>query len=79
MVELTERDPKGPADLSTGLTKLKLQELIDKPKEMNLEVPPKPTRGLLLKMLKEAVQPPTDRVMTFGKYRSWLYKEAPEG
>ena len=79
LVEQREiRYPKGSADPSTGLTKMKLPELIEKAEAMDLELPPKPTRGLLLKMLREAIQPPTDRVMTFGKYKSWLYKEVPE-
>ena len=73
------RHPRETANPATGLSKLKLEELINKAKELDLVVPPKPTRGILLKMIREASQPPSEQVMTFGKYRSWLYKEVPEG
>ena len=72
------RFPKGESNPATGLTKLKLEELIAKAKELDIEVPVKPTRGLLLKMIRESIQPPGEHVMTFGKYRSWLYQEVPE-
>lgn len=72
------RFPKGKANPATGLTKLKLEELLTRAADLQIEVPPKPTRGVLLKLIREAVQPPGDHVMTFGKYRSWLYQETPE-
>ena len=72
------RFPRGEANPATGLTKLKLEELLTKAAELEITVPAKPTRGVLLKLIREAVQPPGDHVMTFGKYRSWLYKEVPE-
>jgi len=72
------RFPKKEKNPATGLTKMSLKELTETAEELGLTVPPKPTRGLLQKMIRDQVQPPGEQVMTFGKYRSWLFQEVPE-
>lgn len=72
------RYPKEEANPAKGLTKMSLSELVQKAIELNVEMPPKPTRGLLQKLIRDQVQPPGEHVMTFGKFRGWLYQEVPE-
>ena len=72
------RFPKVTSDPCAGLTKMKLEELIAKAREFNVVLPEKPTRGVLIKLIRDQAQPPGQHVMTFGKYRSWLYQETPE-
>ena len=70
--------PKAEANPSKGLTKMTLDELTVKATELGVKMPPKPTRGLLQKLIRDQVQPPGEQVMTFGKFKGWLYREVPE-
>ena len=60
-----------------GISKMSLEELKIKAVEADLEMPPKVTRGWLIKALRDNLQPEGDQVMTFGKYKSWMFKEVP--
>ena len=62
-----------------GLSRLNLEELVEKAKKEGLTIPPKPTRGALMAMLRVSTQSPGDQVMPFGKFKGWMYKETPKG
>lgn len=61
-----------------GLSKMILADLKTRCDEEGVSLPEKPTRGLMIKLLREKVQPAGEQVVTFGKYKSWMYKEIPE-
>jgi uncharacterized protein (DUF3820 family) len=61
-----------------GLSKLNLADLKTRCEEEGITIPEKPTRGLMIKLLREKVQPAGEQVVPFGKYKSWMYKEIPE-
>ena len=42
-----------------------------------LQAPPKPTRGVLMRMLRDQASGEAETVMTFGKYKSWYFREVP--
>ena len=61
-----------------GITSMKLEELIKKAEENGVELPAKPTRGLVIRLLRDASQEMGDSIMTFGRYKTWMYREVPE-
>jgi hypothetical protein len=61
-----------------GLSKMNLADLKTRCDEEGVSLPEKPTRGLMIKLLREKVQPAGEQVVTFGKYKSWMYKEISE-
>ena len=60
-----------------GLTQMTLSQLTERAVKEGLSLPPRPTRGLLMRMLRDKVQLESDNVMNFGKFRGWLYQEVP--
>ena len=61
-----------------GLGRMSHAGLKEKCEENHISLPAKATRGLMLKLLREALQPAGDQVMTFGRYKSWMFKEVPK-
>ena len=61
-----------------GISKLNAAQLKSRCTEEGVSLPENPTRGLMIKLLREKVQPDGEQVVTFGKYKSWMYKEVPE-
>ena len=57
---------------------LTLDELRDKCLEVGLTMPPKPTRGLLMRMLRENTPPDDTEKVNFGAYKGYMYKEVNE-
>ncbi|CAE7767068.1 unnamed protein product [Symbiodinium sp. CCMP2592] len=62
-----------------GISKLTLGELLQKCQECQVTLPPKPTRGALISLLRTANQTPGEQVLAFGKFRGWMFKETPPG
>jgi uncharacterized protein (DUF3820 family) len=60
-----------------GVTKLSLAELIAQAHSMHIPIPEKPTRGWLIRMLRDATATPADTIVPFGKFKGWLYREIP--
>lgn len=60
-----------------GMSKMTLAELIKESEKLEISMPAKPTRGLLMKLIRDAKSTPHDTVVTFGKFRGWMYKELP--
>jgi len=58
-----------------GITHMCLQDLTAKCLEEGLALPPKPTRGLLMRMLRENTPPGDTEKVCFGSYKGYMYKE----
>ena len=76
----TERGslPQGHGEPDQGPTKMSLLELENTAKELDIALPPKPTSGLMQKLIRERAQPSGEQVVTFGMYKSWMCCEVPE-
>ena len=46
--------------------------------EEGLEIPPKATQGLLMRMLRYSMETTGESEVTFGQYKTYLYKEVPK-
>ncbi|CAE7268762.1 GIP, partial [Symbiodinium sp. CCMP2456] len=73
------RAPPAETDPMKGISKLSLSELITRCQENQITLPSKPTRGALIALLRSSTQAPGERLLPFGKFRGWMYKETPEG
>ncbi|CAE7880913.1 hypothetical protein AK812_SmicGene39713 [Symbiodinium microadriaticum] len=57
-----------------------LEELKQKMDELGLQIPPKPTKGLLARMIRDLTKSAEEEVVVcFGRYRNHTSKEVPEG
>ena len=78
LIEQTRMEVDVTPSALKGLSKMNLADLKTRCDEEGVSLPEKPTRGLMIKLLTEKVQPAGEQVVTFGKYKSWMYKEIPE-
>jgi uncharacterized protein (DUF3820 family) len=78
LIEQTRVEVDATPSALKGLSKMNLADLKTRCDEEGVSLPDKPTRGLMIKLLREKVQPAGEQVVTFGKYKSWMYKEIPE-
>ena len=79
---IEQRDLEKPApanDKMKGLTALKLQELVDLAEKEGIALPTKPTRGLMIKLIRDARSTPGQTVVPFGRFKGYMYQEIPEG
>lgn len=60
-----------------GLSKASLAELIAKAKQLDISMPVKPTRGWLMKMIRDSASTPGETVVCFGKFKGWMFQEVP--
>ncbi|OLQ11910.1 Phthiocerol synthesis polyketide synthase type I PpsA [Symbiodinium microadriaticum] len=72
--------PKAAApDPMKGISKMTLDELVAEAQKQHITLPPKPTKGALLRMLRDSKSTEADTVVPFGKYKTWYYRELPRG
>lgn len=62
-----------------GISHLRLDQLKEKCQEEGLPLPEKPTRGVLMKMLRDNTPPTAEEMVPFGKYKGYKYGEVPDG
>lgn len=62
-----------------GISHLRLDELKEKCQAEGLPLPEKPTRGVLMKMLRDNIPPTAEEMVPFGKYKGYKYGEVPVG
>lgn len=60
-----------------GLSKCSLDELVKKATAQGITMPDKPTRGWLMRAIRDASNTPADTVVPFGKFKGWMYREIP--
>lgn len=78
LVEAT-RDDSENQDKLKGLGRMKLDELKKRCDADGISYGDKAARGLLMRLIRDKNQPEGEQVVTFGKYKSWMYKEIPKG
>ena len=74
---LSEQKEKPSTSELKGLSSLKLDQLIQRCKDLNIKIPEKPTRGLLMRMIRDGVPPTETEVVPFGRYRGYRFSEVP--
>lgn len=75
-IYMEARGPQGKTGL--GLTKCSVDQLKERCLEEGLEIPPKATQGLLMRMLRYSMETTGDSEVTFGQYKNYLFKEVPK-
>ena len=60
-----------------GLSRMSLQDLKTEAAKTNMMLPPKATRGVLMKMLRDQTIAPGDTICPFGRYKGWAYTQIP--
>jgi hypothetical protein len=73
-----EKPPKGENPVK-GLTKMTLAELSAEATRLEISMPPVPTRGLLMRLIRDVKSTPGQTLVTFGKFKGWMYQEVPLG
>ena len=74
-----EEKPKTVAnEAMKGISKATLEDLIQRARTLNVSLPPKPTRGWLIRALRDATDTPAETLVTFGKFKGWMFKEVPQ-
>ena len=56
-----------------------LEQLKAKARENQIELPAKPTKGWIMRMLRTATAGADQDIMTFGRYKHWEYQSVPQG
>lgn len=79
LVEQRELEKPNEEDRMKGLSKLTLEQLVEEAKKENISIPAKPTRGLMMRLLRESRHTPGTTVVPFGRYKGWMYQEVPTG
>ena len=71
-----ERPPKE-EDKMKGLTKMTLAQLVAEAEKEGIQMPAKPTRGLMMRLLRDARTTPGCTIVPFGRYKGWMYQKVP--
>ncbi|CAE7319506.1 unnamed protein product, partial [Symbiodinium microadriaticum] len=74
-----EEGPSSSTSAPPGLSKMNLQQLKDKVKEIGLEVPAKHNRGLLMRMIRDHGGKGPETLLTFNRYKGMRFIDTPVG
>ncbi|CAE7232220.1 RE2 [Symbiodinium sp. CCMP2456] len=72
-------DPSSSTPTTPGLSKMNLQQLKDKVREIGLEVPEKHNRGLLMRMIRDHGGQGPQTLLVFGRFKGMRYIDTPVG
>ncbi|CAE7487110.1 GIP, partial [Symbiodinium necroappetens] len=61
------------------LGSMTLEELKTTAAEHNINLPTRVTRGQAMRLIRDATEDLSHKVMTFGRYRGWTFADTPEG
>ena len=56
-----------------------LAQLVAEAEKEQIPLPAKPTRGLMMRLLRDARNTPASTVVPFGRYKGFMYQEVPAG
>ena len=70
-------DAQSPEANLKGLGSMTLLQLRTMAQQHGIEVPVKATRGLLMRLIRGAVENAEEMIVPFGRYRGWLCREVP--
>ncbi|CAE7717731.1 RE2 [Symbiodinium sp. CCMP2592] len=76
---IQEKRQAGGSSVPRGLGNMTLDDLKSKMVELGLEMPTRPTKGQLAKIIRDSTKSADEEVVNFGRYVNHLYKEVPEG
>ena len=71
--------PPATNDKMKGLTSLKLHKLVEMAEKEGITLPAKPTRGLMIKLIRDRRSAPAQTAVPFGRFKGYMYQEIPEG
>ncbi|CAE7367423.1 GIP, partial [Symbiodinium microadriaticum] len=74
-----ERAKKQGTVQQKGLSSMTLAELRTTADELNINYPTSANKGALMRMIRDTTQDVSERLMTFGRYKGYLYREVPPG
>ncbi|CAE7621529.1 GIP [Symbiodinium sp. CCMP2592] len=69
----------GKTALPTGLSKMTLAELQTTAEQLGVTIPDKATKGTIMRLIRDNAGGGTQLVLTFGRYKGYLYSETPMG
>ena len=72
-----ENDDLTKKTTSLGLSRMTMADLVAKCRKEEIAIPEKPTKGLLMRLLRDSIPPDSDEEVIFGRYRGYTYKEVP--
>jgi hypothetical protein len=74
-----QREARGLTAKPTGLTTKNLAQLTDMATRLGMRMPAKPTRGLLMRMIRDmdGNEVSDETVVTFGRFRGFVFKDVP--
>ena len=74
-----QREAWGQAEKTTSLSTKNLTQLIDIAKHLGMRMPAKPTRGLLMRMIRDmdGSEISDQTVVTFGRYQGFVFEDVP--
>ncbi|CAE7834160.1 GIP, partial [Symbiodinium necroappetens] len=62
-----------------GLSSLNVVALREKAGNLGIILPPRATKGMILRMIRDQQNPPGKQVVSFGRYKNYLFDEVPRG
>ncbi|CAE7917780.1 RE2 [Symbiodinium sp. KB8] len=74
-----ERAKKQGTTPQKGLSSMTLDELRTTAEELRIDYPKTANKGALMRMIRDTTQDVSERLMTFGRYKGYLYREVPPG
>ncbi|CAE7239737.1 GIP, partial [Symbiodinium necroappetens] len=74
-----ERAKKQGTTPQKGLSSMTLDELRTTAAELHIDYPKTANKGALMRMIRDTMQDVSERLMTFGRYKGYLYREVPPG
>ncbi|CAE7540486.1 RE2 [Symbiodinium natans] len=67
-----------PSEQMKKITKMTLDELKMKADELQVPVPPKATKGLIMRLIRDNLNTPANELISFGRWRGYEYREVPD-
>ena len=75
---IQERKPKG-SSTPKGLSGMTLAQLQTKARELQVKINPNASKGEIIKTIRDYTRAPDEEVVTFGRYKTYMFREVPEG
>ena len=67
------------AQLPVGLSKMTVAEMQATAEGLGVEIPPRATKGTIMRLIRDNAGGGSQLVMSFGRYKGYLYSETPMG
>ncbi|CAE6922017.1 RE2 [Symbiodinium sp. CCMP2592] len=74
-----ERAKEKAGNVPKGLSSMTLDDLKKTAANLNIVLPDNTNRGLIMRMIRDSTEDKSEHIMTFGRYKGYLYEEVPMG